>query len=184
MSGEEIRWDLLALPSSKAVLASALDLLYWSPVAPCKMATFFHLRKENSLQGLVLEMESVLEKPMKTLLLQELSWTLAAPPECRLEQTQRYAMTRELMQADSLGAFSGLSHHTSLHTCGETGVSADRSHWVQLPVMFLGVCSRDGTQPNILDYCHPGISHTRKIPNCPKPLVSHLEKPKACPWRW
>lgn len=123
--------------------------------------------EKNSLQGLVLEVESVLGKPVKMLLLQELSWTLAAPPVCRLQQTQRYAVTRELTQADSLGAFSGLSHHTLLHTCGETRVSANRSQWVQLPVMFLGVCSRDGTQPNILDYCHPGISHTRKIPNCP-----------------
>lgn len=152
-------------------------------MVPCKMATFFHLGKENSLEELVPEVESVLGKPMKMLLLQELSSALAAPPVCRLEQTQRYAMTRELTQADSLGTFSGLSHHTSLQTCGETGVSANRSHCVQLPVMFLGVCSRDGTQPNTLDYCHPGISHTRKIPNCPKPLVSHLEKPKTCLWQ-
>lgn len=182
MPGEERGWDLLALPSSKAALASALDFLYRSPVAPCKMATFFHLGKENSLQKLVPEVESVLGESMKMLLLQELSWAPVAPAVCRLEQTQRYAMTRELMQADSLGAFSGLSHHTSFHTCGETGVSANRLHWVQLPVMFLGVCSRDGTQPNTLDYCHPGISHTRKISNCPKPPVSHLEKPKTCLW--
>lgn len=30
----------------------------------------------------------------------------------------------------------------------------------------------------------PTISHTRKIPNCPKPLVSHLKKPKTCLWQW
>lgn len=34
MSGEEREWDLLALLSSKAALASALDLLYRSPLAP------------------------------------------------------------------------------------------------------------------------------------------------------
>lgn len=91
-------------------------------------------------------------------------------------------MTRELTQADPLGAVSGLSHHTLLHTCGETGISANRSHWVQLPVMFLGVCSGDGTEPITLDYCHAGISRTRKIPGCPKLLVSHLEKQKTCLW--
>lgn len=158
--------------------------LYRCPMVPCKTATFFPLGKVNSLKELVPEVESVPGKPMKMFLLQELSWALADLPVCRLEQTQRYAMARKLTQADSLGAFSGLSHHTSLQTCGETGVSANRTQWVQLPVMFLGVCSRDGTQPNTLDYCHPGISHTRKIPNCPKPPVSHLEKRKTCPWQW
>ena len=34
MSGEERGWDLLALLSSKAALASAIDLLYRSPLAP------------------------------------------------------------------------------------------------------------------------------------------------------
>lgn len=73
MSAEERRWDVLALPSSKAALASALDFFYRCPVVPCKMATFFPLGKENSLKELVLEVESVLGKPMKMLLLQELS---------------------------------------------------------------------------------------------------------------
>lgn len=88
----------------------------------------------------------------------------SSSPSVQTEQTQRYARTRELTQAYSVGAFSGLSHHTSLHTCGETGVSANRSHWVQLPEMFLGVCSRDGTQPNTLDYCHPWFPTPGKSP--------------------
>lgn len=88
-------------------------------------------------------MKSVLGRSVKTLLLRELSW----PPVCGLEQAQRYAVTSELMHTHPLGAVSGLSFHTLLHTCGKTGVSANRSHWVQLPVMFLGVCVRLAQSP-------------------------------------
>lgn len=89
----------------------------------------------------------------------------------------------ELRQVDPLGAISDLSHRTLLHTCSETEVPANRSHRAQLPVTLLGVCRGAGTEPIMLDYCHPGISHNiRKIPSSPRPLVSRLQKPKAYPW--
>lgn len=74
MSGEERGWDLLPLLASKAALASALDLLYRSPVAPLHYSYILpFVKKKKSLQKLLLEVKSVLGRSVKMLLLQELS---------------------------------------------------------------------------------------------------------------
>lgn len=165
------------LPSPPA-LASALGLLHVAPQHLYTAAILFHLKGEKkSLQNLVQELKSVLAAVCE------------APPLAGAELTPstgtgadpRARGGGELLRADPLGAISDLPHHTCLCACGEAEVPAHRSRRVQLPETFLGVCSGDGAEPMRLDYCHPGISRSRKSPAAPNPCFPTCGSPRpAC----